>query len=222
MMMTAAGMIHPANVLILGAGVAGLQAIATAKRLGARVSAFDVRKAAKEQVESLGAEFIEVSGDHDAETSSGYASETSEEYKQLQAQLIDKQAQQSDIIIATALIPGKKAPVLLTKSTVEHMKPGSVIVDLATARGGNCEVSQKDKIIDVAGVTVIGFSNMQGLVPTTASELYATNVFNLVHLIVPESSKLSFNEEDDILTSAMLCHNGRYLPFKIPKEGKNV
>ncbi|ASQ46302.1 Re/Si-specific NAD(P)(+) transhydrogenase subunit alpha [Legionella clemsonensis] len=214
MMMTAAGMIHPAKVLILGAGVAGLQAIATAKRLGAVVYAFDVRRAAKEQVESLGAEFIEVSAEQDAETSGGYAGETSEEYKRLQAELIDQYARQSDITISTALIPGKPAPVLLAKSTIERMKPGSVVVDLATARGGNCEVSEKDKIITYNEITVIGYSNMAGLIPATASELYATNLINLIRHVVPSSAELSFNAEDEIIKQAMLCHDGRHMPFK--------
>ncbi|OCH97375.1 NAD(P) transhydrogenase subunit alpha [Legionella jamestowniensis] len=214
MMMTAAGMIHPAKVLILGAGVAGLQAIATAKRLGAVVYAFDVRRAAKEQVESLGAEFIEVTAEQDAETQGGYAGETSEEYKRLQAELIDQYARQSDITISTALIPGRPAPILLTKNTVEHMKPGSVVVDLATSRGGNCEVSEKDKTIKHGEVTIIGNSNMAGLIPATASELYATNLVNLIRLIVPSPTELSFNAEDEIIKQAMLCHEGRHMPFK--------
>ena len=187
MMMTAAGMIQPAKVLILGAGVAGLQAIATAKRLGAVVYAFDVRSVAKEQVQSLGAEFIEVSEGQDNETSGGYASETSEAYQRLQAELIDQYAKQADIVVTTALIPGRKAPILLRKKTIEAMKPGSIIVDLATSRGGNCEVSQRDKIIkDKNGVTVVGFSNIAGLVPATASELYANNLVHLLTLLTPK------------------------------------
>ncbi|WED41772.1 Re/Si-specific NAD(P)(+) transhydrogenase subunit alpha [Legionella cardiaca] len=222
MMMTAAGMIHPAKVLILGAGVAGLQAIATAKRLGAVVYAFDVRRAAKEQVESLGAEFIEVSMEQDAETSGGYAGETSEEYKRLQAELIDQYAKQSDITISTALIPGKKAPVLITKKTVEQMKPGSVIVDLATARGGNCELSEKDKIIKHGEVTLVGLSNLAGLIPATASELYATNLINLLRLLIPSADALSFNAEDEIIKQALLCHDGQYLPFQMAKEPQHA
>ncbi|KTD25458.1 NAD(P) transhydrogenase subunit alpha [Legionella lansingensis] len=222
MMMTAAGMIHPAKVLVLGAGVAGLQAIATAKRLGAIVYAFDVRRAAKEQVESLGAEFIEVSAEHDAETAGGYAGETSEEYKRLQAELIDKYAKQVDIAISTALIPGKKAPILITKKTVEQMKPGSIIVDLATARGGNCEVSRKDKIIKHGEITVVGYSNLAGLVPATASELYATNLVNLLRLFVSAQGELSYNSEDEIIKQAMLCYGGKYLPFQMVKETENA
>lgn len=222
MMMTAAGMIHPSKVLILGAGVAGLQAIATAKRLGAVVYAFDVRRAAKEQVESLGAEFIEVAAEQDAETSGGYAGETSEEYKRLQAELIDRYAKQADIIISTALIPGRKAPILLTKSTVTEMKPGSVVVDLATSRGGNCELSEKDKVIKHGEVTLVGYSNIAGLIPATASELYATNLVNLIRLIVTTPTELSFNAEDEIIKQAMLCHAGQYLPFQTAKETQNA
>lgn len=222
MMMTAAGMIQPAKVLILGAGVAGLQAIATAKRLGAIVYAFDVRRAAKEQVESLGAEFIEVSEDHDSETSGGYASETSDEYKRLQAELIDQYAKQADIIVSTALIPGRKAPILLMQKTVEQMKPGSIIVDLATARGGNCELSQRDKVIKHGEVTLVGYSNLAGFIPATASELYANNLVNLLRLLAASPPSLSFNTEDEIIKQAMLCHNGNYLPFQTVKETQNA
>lgn len=218
MMMTAAGMIHPAKILILGAGVAGLQAIATAKRLGAVVYAFDVRRAAKEQVESLGAEFVEVSASYDNETSGGYATETSEEYKKLQADLIDTFARQSDIIVCTALIPGKKAPILLTKETVKAMKPGSVIVDLATSRGGNCELSVADKVIKEDQVTLVGYSNMAGLIPATASELYANNIVHLVRFLVNESSEINIDTNDDILQQALLCHDGVYMPFEMAKE----
>lgn len=217
MMMTAAGMIHPAKVLILGAGVAGLQAIATAKRLGAVIYAFDVRLAAKEQVESLGAEFIAVSQE-DADTKSGYASESSEEYKQLQAILIDKYAKMVDIVICTALIPDRKAPVLLFKSTVENMKPGSVIVDLATARGGNCELSVHDQTVKHGEVTLIGNSNLAGLVPTTASELYANNLLHLVQLLASTPGEITLNPEDDIIVQSLLCKAGLYLPFQTAKE----
>lgn len=220
MMMTAAGMIQPAKILILGAGVAGLQAIATAKRLGAVVYAFDVRRAAKEQVESLGAEFIEVSEEQDAETSGGYAGETSEEYKRKQAELIDLYAKQSDIVVSTALIPGRKAPILITKKTVELMKPGSVIVDLATSRGGNCELSQPDKINKVGEVTIIGYSNLAGFIPATASELYANNLVHLLTLLVATPPELSFNGEDEVVKQALICHDGKYLPFQTVKENQ--
>lgn len=218
MMMTAAGMIQPAKILILGAGVAGLQAIATAKRLGAIVYAFDVRRAAKEQVESLGAEFIEVSEEADAETASGYAGEVSDEYKKKQAELIDEYARKSDMVICTALIPGKKAPVLLKANTVDGMKSGAVIVDLATARGGNCELSVRDEVVKSNNVTLIGYSNMAGLIPATASELYANNIANLIKLLISSPNDLVINEQDEIIRQAMLCHEGQYLPFLYEKE----
>ncbi|MBA2657360.1 MAG: Re/Si-specific NAD(P)(+) transhydrogenase subunit alpha [Tatlockia sp.] len=219
MMMTAAGMIHPAKILILGAGVAGLQAIATAKRLGAVVYAFDVRAAAKEQVESLGAEFIEVSENQANETSGGYAGETSKEYQDLQAKLIDKYAKLADIVITTALIPGKKAPTLIYQSTIEQMKPGSIIVDLATARGGNSELSEQDKVIKLSnGVTIIGYSNLAGFIPATASELYANNLVHLMNLLATDSADLTFNKEDEIIKRGLVCHDGNYLPFDSIKE----
>jgi len=222
MMMTAAGMIQPAKVLVLGAGVAGLQAIATAKRLGAIVYAFDVRRAAKEQVESLGAEFVEVNQDQDSEIQGGYASESSEEYKQKQAELIDDFAKRADIVISTALIPGRKAPVLVYKKTVEQMKPGSVIVDLATSRGGNCELSERDKIIKHGEVTLIGLSNLAGLVPATASELYANNLVHLINLLSTKPSEIHFNPDDEIIQQAVLCHQGNYLPFQVAKENNHA
>ncbi|TAL66480.1 MAG: Re/Si-specific NAD(P)(+) transhydrogenase subunit alpha [Legionella sp.] len=222
MMMTAAGMIQPAKVLVLGAGVAGLQAIATAKRLGAVVYAFDVRRAAKEQVESLGAEFIEVAVDENNETQGGYASETSEEYKLKQAELIDQYAKMADIVISTALIPGRKAPILLYKKTVEAMKPGAVIVDLATSRGGNCEVSELDKTITYKDITIIGHNNLACLVPATASELYANNLGHLLQLLASEPNKITFNPQDEIIQQAVLCHQGHYLPFQVEKESNHA
>ncbi len=223
MMMTAAGMIQPAKILILGAGVAGLQAIATAKRLGAVVYAFDVRRQAKEQVESLGAEFIEVPLEEQGDTQSGYASEMSEGYKKQQADLIDEYARQSDIVITTALIPGRKAPILLHKETIAHMKPGSVIVDLAASRGGNCELSEANKIIRHGEVTLIGLSNMAGLVATTASELYANNLVHLLKLLIKNvPPQIYLNPEDDIIQQAILCHNGTYMPFKNVVENQHA
>jgi len=221
MMMTAAGMIHPAKVLILGAGVAGLQAIATAKRLGAVVYAFDVRTAAKEQVESLGAEFIEVEINEDTETEGGYAKETSEDYQKRQNALIDEYAQKSDIIITTALIPGRKAPVLLFKNTIEKMKPGSIVVDMATSRGGNCEASVADKVTIHNEVTIVGYSNLAGFIPTTASELYANNFIHLLKLLVADSATIQFNPDDEIVKQSLLCHNGQYMPFANAKEKEN-
>lgn len=218
MMMTAAGMIKPAKVLILGAGVAGLQAIATAKRLGAVVYAFDVRAAAREQVQSLNAEFIEVNQEQDSETVGGYAKEASLEYQRAQASLIDEYARLADIVICTALIPGKKAPILLTEKTILQMKPGSIVVDLATARGGNCERSVLDKIIQVEQVTIIGYSNMAGLIPSTASELYSNNLTQLMNILVKSPTELTFNKEDEIIQQALLCHEGLYNPFQSKKD----
>lgn len=218
MMMTAAGMIHPAKVLILGAGVAGLQAIATAKRLGAIVYAFDVRLAAKEQVESLGAEFIEVPVDEDGQLSSGYATESSEAYKKAQEQLIHQYATLSDIVITTALIPNRKAPILLQKETVESMKPGSVIVDMATSKGGNCALSVCDKTVQVNGITIIGTSNLARLVPTTASELYANNLLSVLKMMTTAPNSISLNPTDEIIIQSLLCEEGQYLPLQSAKE----
>lgn len=218
MMMTAAGVVQPAKFLILGVGVAGLQAIATAKRLGGVVYAFDVRTAAKEQAKSLGAEFIEVPQEQDLESASGYAAETSEDYRQLQAVLIDQYAKLADIVICTALIPGKKAPILLTKKTVDAMKPGSIVVDLATSRGGNCELSVLDKIVEHEQVTLIGYSNLAGHVPGTASDLYANNLVNLIPLLTTSPPALHFNREDEIIRQAMLCHDGHLIPFRTVEE----
>ncbi len=217
MMMTAAGMIHPAKVLILGAGVAGLQAIATAKRMGAVVYAFDVRKAAKEQVESLGAEFIEVADEEDAETASGYAKETSAEYQRKQSLLIDQYAGLSDIIITTALIPGRKAPVLLHKETVELMKPGSVIVDMASAKGGNCELSEDNMVIDYQGITIIGNSLLASRIAATASELYSNNLTEILKLITKEGT-LVLSPDDQIIQHSLICHQGKTLPYQPARE----
>jgi len=222
MMMTAAGMIKPAKILVLGAGVAGLQAIATAKRLGAVVYAFDVRTAAKEQVESLGAEFIEVSNHETTETAGGYAKEVSTDYQKQQARLIDEFARLVDIIISTALIPGKKAPILLPKDTVLQMKPGSIIVDLATSRGGNCELSVADDIVTHHQITIIGCNHLARKVPATASELYANNVVNLIQLLGTTPEAQNFDEQDDIIKQAMLCHDGRELPFQNSMEQKHA
>jgi NAD(P) transhydrogenase subunit alpha len=212
MMMTAAGTIAPARVLILGAGVAGLQAIATAKRLGAIVSAFDVRPVAKEQVESLGAKFVEVASKEveSAETAGGYAREMSEEYKKKQAELIYETAKKSDIIITTALIPGKPAPVLVTEEMVRDMKPGSVIFDLAAPAGGNCPLCVMDQVVVVHGVTILSYENVPSHVPMDASTLYARNVFNfLVPMIDKETKALRIDTEDEIIRGTLLTHEGR-------------
>jgi NAD(P) transhydrogenase subunit alpha len=212
MMMTAAGTVAPARVLVLGAGVAGLQAVATAKRLGAVVSAFDVRPVAKEQVESLGAKFVEVPSEEaeSAETAGGYAREMSEEYKNKQAKLIHETAKKSDIIITTALIPGKLAPVLVTEEMVRDMKPGSVIFDLAASAGGNCPLCVMDEVVVVHDVTILSYENVPSRVPMDASTLYARNVFNfLVPVIDKETKTLRIDMEDEIMRGTLLTHEGR-------------
>lgn len=186
MMTTAAGTVPPAKVLVLGAGVAGLQAIATAKRLGASVEAFDVRSAVKEEVESLGAKFIEVPGSIEDEKAGGYAVTQSEEYIQKQKELIQERAGKSDIVITTANIPGKKAPLLVEKGTVRLMKPGSVIVDMASATGGNCELTEDNKEIEVNGVKILGNSSLFHQLPKEASRLYSTNLYNFIQFILKD------------------------------------
>ena len=208
LLMTAAGTIRPSKVLILGAGVAGLQAIATAKRLGAQVEAFDVRPIVKEQVESLGAKFIEVDSDqNDGVGEGGYAKETSEEYKKKQQELIHDHISKSDAVITTALIPGKPAPLLIPTSMVESMKPGSVIMDLAAENGGNCELTQKDKVIEHNQITIDGTSNLPGTMPVHASELYAKNVAAFLTYMVKDG-QLDLNMEDEIISGALYSHNG--------------
>lgn len=206
MMMTAAGTVSAAKVMILGAGVAGLQAIATAKRLGAIVCAFDVRAAAKEQVQSLGAKFIEVkSDDKDSETSGGYAKEMDDDYKKRQQELILETIKKQDIVIATALIPGRKAPILITKEMVAAMKSGSIISDLAAVNGGNCELTKLNEINDVNGVKIIGHENYPSLVSVDASKLYSKNVYNFVELLVnKEKKEISIDLEDEILKASLI------------------
>jgi NAD(P) transhydrogenase subunit alpha len=210
MMMTAAGTVPPAKVLVLGAGVAGLQAIATAKRLGAVVSAFDVRAAVKEQVESLGAKFVEVESTEAGEAKGGYAKEMSADYKKRQADKIHETAKQSDIIISTALIPGKPAPVLITNAMVKDMKPGSVIVDMAVEMGGNCEGSEPNKVVVKNGVKIVGHANLPARLPTESSSLFARNIFNLLTLLYDKDKKaLNLNMEDEILKASVLTHGGK-------------
>lgn len=212
MMMTAAGTIAPARVFVMGAGVAGLQAIATAKRLGAIVSATDVRAAAKEQVESLGGKFVMVESDEakDAETAGGYAKEMSEDYKRRQAELVAETVKKQDIVICTALIPGRRAPVLMNDDMVHSMRPGSVIVDLAVEQGGNCTLSKPGEIVDVNGVTIIGHLNVPSRVSADASALYAKNLLNfLTPLVNQENSTLAVNWEDQIVADANLTRDGK-------------
>ena len=212
MMMTAAGTVPPAKCLVMGAGVAGLQAIATARRLGAVVSASDVRPAAKENVESLGAKFIAVEDEEfkQAETSGGYAKEMSDEYKKKQTELIAATVAKQDIIICTALIPGKPAPVLLTPEMVDTMKPGSVIVDLAVEQGGNCPLSEPNKVVDRSGVQIIGCTNLASRVAIDASALFAKNLLNFVTpLINSLENKIEINMQDEIIVGSMITKDGK-------------
>ena len=206
--MTAAGTIQPAKVLILGAGVAGLSAIATAKRLGAQVFAFDVRAVVKEQVESLGAKFIEVESDSDEGSGEGgYAKEVSEEYKKKQSLLLEQEIVKMDLVITTALIPERPAPILISKTMVENMRPGSAIMDLASINGGNCELTKLDEIINHKGVLIDGTSNIPSSMSIHATELYAKNVFNFIdHILNNEEKKL--NNQEEITAGATLLDNG--------------
>ncbi|MBH09939.1 MAG: NAD(P)(+) transhydrogenase (Re/Si-specific) subunit alpha [Candidatus Marinimicrobia bacterium] len=209
LLMTAAGTIRPSKTLVLGAGVAGLQAIATAKRLGAQVEAFDVRPIVKEQVESLGAKFIEVENNlEDAEGEGGYAKETSEDYKRKQQDLIHKHISNADVVITTALIPGKPAPLLIPKSMVLDMNPGSVIMDLAAENGGNCELTKKDEVIEVNQVIIDGTSNIPATMPVHASELYAKNISTfLIHTL--NDAKVNLDLNDEIISGALFTHQGK-------------
>ena len=210
MMMTAAGTIAPARVVVMGAGVAGLQAIATAKRLGAVVSAFDVRRAAKEQVESLGASFIEVEGGEDLETSGGYAKEASEEYKKRQAEKIKEVLKKTDIVICTALIPGRQAPLLIPDDYLQGMKPGSVVIDLAVESGGNCAGSKPGEIVEKYGVKIVGHRNVPSRIAADASALYAKNLLNFVTPLVDKESKaLAIKWDDEIVLGTALTRDGQ-------------
>ncbi|HCS22459.1 MAG TPA: Re/Si-specific NAD(P)(+) transhydrogenase subunit alpha [Alphaproteobacteria bacterium] len=212
MMMTAAGTVPPAKVFVMGAGVAGLQAIATARRLGATVSATDVRPAAKEQVQSLGASFVMVENEETkaAETSGGYAKEMSDDYKRQQAELIAETIKKQDVVITTALIPGRPAPKLVTEEMVRSMKPGAVIVDLAVEQGGNCALSKAGEIVDVNGVTIVGHLNLPSRIAVDASALYARNLLNfLTPLVDKETKALKLNREDDIVKASMVTDGGQ-------------
>lgn len=208
MFMTAAGSIPPAKVLILGAGVAGLQAIATARRLGAVVEVFDTRPAVKEEVMSLGGRFVEVEGAADASAAGGYAVEQSAEYQQKQVAKIAESAAKADIIITTAQIPGKPAPVLISEEMIAAMKKGSVIVDLAAATGGNTALTKHAETVIHEGVTIIGDSDLAGKAPADASKLYARNVLNFLKLIIGKEGQPELNFEDDIVKGACITHGG--------------
>jgi len=211
MMMTAAGTIPAARVFVMGAGVAGLQAIATARRLGAVITATDVRPAAKEQVESLGGKFIAVEDEEfkAAEDAGGYAKEMSDEYKAKQAELVADHIAKQDIVITTALIPGRPAPRLVTKKMIAAMRDGSVIVDLAVERGGNVEGAKPDEIVEVDGVSIIGYVNMAGRIAATASSLLARNIYAFVEqMIDKESGELKIDRDDEIIAATLLTHDG--------------
>ncbi len=214
MLMTAAGTIPPAKVLILGAGVAGLQAIATARRLGAVVEAFDVRKAVKEQVMSLGAKFVEVEGLEDAQTQGGYAKEITEDEKKKQAEVLKRHIAKSDAVITTALIPGRRAPILITAEMVRGMRPGSVIVDLAAEQGGNCELCKPGEIVVDNGVTIIGTTNLQAKVAVDASHMYSRNMEKLiVHLLGDGVLKIDLAEE--ITKGCVITHGGAVVHTRV-------
>jgi NAD(P) transhydrogenase subunit alpha len=214
MLMTAAGTVKAARVLVLGAGVAGLQAIATAKRLGAVIEASDVRPAVKEQIESLGAKFLDVPYLTDEEREiaqgvGGYARPMPIDWMRRQAELVHERAKAADIVITTALIPGRPAPVLLREETVRAMKPGSVVVDMAIEQGGNCPLTEKDKIVIKHGVKLIGISNLPALVAADASALYARNLLNFLNLLVdPKTGELKLDRSDEIIAGSLVCING--------------
>lgn len=215
MFMTAAGSITPAKVLILGAGVAGLQAIATARRLGAVVEAFDTRSAVKEEVKSLGAKFVEVEGAVESAAAGGYAVEQTEEFKKKQQAKIEEHAVKADVIISTAQIPGRRAPLLIPKHVVEKMKPGSVIVDLAASTGGNCEVTVNNQIIQHHGVTIIGNSNLPSTIPADASKMFGKNVFNLLKLMINKEGQVHLNFDDDIVKGCCMTHQGEIINERV-------
>jgi H+-translocating NAD(P) transhydrogenase subunit alpha len=214
MMMTAAGTITPAKVLVLGAGVAGLQAIATAKRLGAVVSAYDVRSAVKEQIESLGAKFV-VLDIESAEGEGGYAKQMDEAYYQKQRSLLAAVLHEQDIVITTAAVPGRKAPILITTEMAEHMLPGSVIVDIAAERGGNCELTQAGETVVHRGVSIIGPVNIPSRAPYHASQMYATNVVNLLKLMVNKEGVLTIDQNDEVIRETLVTHEGKVVNAKV-------
>jgi NAD(P) transhydrogenase subunit alpha len=214
MLTTAAGTIKPAKVFVMGAGVAGLQAIATARRLGAVVEAFDIRPAVKEEVQSLGAKFIEVTLDEDTVASGGYAKEISEASKQRTQEVLTEHVKNADVVITTAQVPGKKAPLLVTEEMVAQMAPGSVIVDLAADQGGNCAGTEPGKDVVRHGVTIIGPINLPSSMPVHASQMYAKNISTLLQYLVKEG-QLQLNFEDDIIGSTCITHGGEILNQRV-------
>jgi H+-translocating NAD(P) transhydrogenase subunit alpha len=225
MMMTAAGTVPAARIFVMGAGVAGLQAIATARRLGAVVTATDVRPAAKEQVESLGAKFIAVMDEEfkQAETAAGYAKEMSKEYQAKQAALVADHVKKQDIVITTALIPGRPAPRLISRDMVASMRPGSIIVDLAVERGGNCEVARADEVVDVNGVKVVGYANVPGRLAASSSSLYAKNLYAFLEILIDKSAKaLAVKWDDEIVKATALTRDGAVIhPNFQPKPAQS-
>jgi len=205
LMMTAAGTISPAKVVIMGAGVAGLQALGTAKRLGAVVEVSDIRPAVKEEVQSLGGRFIEVETDENMQDAGGYAKEASPEFLRKQKEVIFKHVTEADIVITTALIPGKKSPILVTEEMVKNMRPGSVVLDMATEFGGNCEISEKGKTVKKYGVTIIGEPNIPSLVATHASEMYSKNVLNLLTHI-SNAGQVELKLDDEIVKGSLITY----------------
>jgi NAD(P) transhydrogenase subunit alpha len=219
MLMTAAGTIAPARVLILGAGVAGLQAIGTARRLGAVVEAFDVRKVVKEQVESLGAKFVEVDSTEDAQTASGYASDVSEEYKKKQAELLANHVAKADVVLCTALIPGRRAPVLVTADMVKSMRAGSVIVDLAAEQQGNCELTKPGETVVEHGVTLIGVTDMPSRLSAHASQMYSRNMEKLLFYVTKDGAwKLDF--KDEIVAGSVITNEGQIVHAKVKETAQ--
>jgi H+-translocating NAD(P) transhydrogenase subunit alpha len=215
MLMTAAGSIAPAKVLILGAGVAGLQAIATARRLGAVVEVFDTRPAVKEEVISLGGKFIEVEGAADASKAGGYAVEQSPEFQQRQKEKIAESIAKADVVITTAQIPGRTAPILVTKDMIAKMRRGSIIIDLAAATGGNTEFTKNNESVIAEGVNVIGNSALASTMPSDASKLYGKNVLNFVSLIVSKEANVNLNFEDDLVKGCCITHGGEIVNDRI-------
>jgi NAD(P) transhydrogenase subunit alpha len=215
MFMSASGTIKPSKVLILGAGVAGLQAIAIARKLGAVVEVFDVRSAAREEVKSLGGRFIEVEGAKEDSAAGGYAVEQTDDFRKKQQELIQKRAIAADVIITTAQIPGKKAPVLILRETVLAMKPGSIIVDLAASTGGNCELTENDKTISINGITIIGKSDYPSDMPSDASKMFGSNIINLLKIMIGKDGSLQLNMQDEIIYGTTAVHNREYISQRV-------
>ncbi len=215
MFMSASGTIKPSRVLILGAGVAGLQALATARKLGAVVEVFDVRTAVKEEVVSLGGKFVEVEGSTDDAEAGGYAVEQSDDYKKKQGELIHERAVQSNVIITTAQIPGRKAPVLIRKETVEAMRPGSVIIDLASSTGGNCELTKDNDTVLYNEVTIVGNSNFASTTPSDASKMLGKNFLNFFDLMIDEEGKLNLDVDDEIVQQTCITRNGEVVNERV-------